>query len=85
MDTKFLFVIGVLILILSTCSSDAAPAESGIVEQVSIGQVCPIVREGEGCPDQLPQAALTVTSPNGQMIEQFETDENGRFKVRLSR
>ncbi|MCI0555725.1 MAG: hypothetical protein L0287_32665 [Anaerolineae bacterium] len=80
MDTKFLFLIGVMILILSTCSIDAAPAESGIEGQVMIVPVCPIVQDGEGCPDQPHQVALTVTSPKGQMIERFEIDEDGRFK-----
>lgn len=41
MDSKFLFLVGVLILILSTCSVDAAPAESGIDRQASVVSVCP--------------------------------------------
>lgn len=46
MDSKFLFLIGVMILVLSTCSSDAAPAESGIDRQASIVSVCTV----ENCP-----------------------------------
>ncbi|MCI0556353.1 MAG: hypothetical protein L0287_35880 [Anaerolineae bacterium] len=49
MDTKFLFLIGVMILILSTCSIDAAPAESGIEGQVMIVPACSAIQVGEGC------------------------------------
>ena len=68
MDSKFLFLVGVLILILSTCSIDAAPAESGIDGQMQIGQMCPVVQDVERCTDQPYQASLTVTNPNGHMI-----------------
>ena len=46
MDSKFLFLIGVMILILSTCSVDAAPAESGIDRQALVVSVCTV----ENCP-----------------------------------
>jgi hypothetical protein len=69
MDSKFLFLVGVLILILSTCSSDAAPAESGIEGQVLIVQMCSAIQEKMECPDQPHQSSLTVTDPNGHLIE----------------
>lgn len=69
MDSKFLFLVGVLILILSTCSIDAAPAESGIDGQVLIVPMCLVVQEGEKCPHQPHQAGAMVTDPNGPMIE----------------
>ena len=46
MDSKFLFLVGVLILILSTCSSEAAPVESGIERQALVVSVCTV----EKCP-----------------------------------
>ena len=46
MDTKFLFLIGVMILVLSTCSSESAPAESGIDRQPLVVSVCIV----ENCP-----------------------------------
>ena len=63
MDSKFLFLIGVLILILSTCSTDAAPAESGIEGQVMIVHVCSAIQEKMKCPDHPPRPRLTVTNP----------------------
>ena len=68
MDSKFLFLVGVLILILSTCSIDAAPAESGIDGQMQIGPMCLVVEEGDRCPHQLHQSSLMIPNPNGHLI-----------------
>jgi hypothetical protein len=82
MNIKFL--IGVLILVLATCSIyNPTPRGSGIEGQVIIGPMCPIVQSGQECPDQPYQATLTVNSPNGVQITKFQTDEQGRFKVPL--
>ena len=84
MNTKFLFGFGLLILFLSTCSMDAAPADSGIEGQVLIGPMCPVVQVGQECPDQPYQATLTVNSPNGGKIVQVQVDAQGRFKIPLA-
>lgn len=80
---KLKFVMGVLILILSTCSMKPEATDSGIEGQVFIGPMCPVMIEGEECPDQPYQAVLTVTSPNGKRIVQIQTDENGKFMIPL--
>ena len=54
MDTKFLFLIGVMILILSTCSINPTPAESGIDRQAKTVTVCPTSQPVEGCIVHLP-------------------------------
>jgi hypothetical protein len=83
MNIKFL--IGVLILVLATCSIySPTPKGSGIEGQVLIGPMCPVVQQGQECPDQPYQATLTVNSPNGVQIAQFQTDEQGRFRVSLA-
>jgi hypothetical protein len=79
------FLIGVLILVLATCSVyNPTPRGSGIEGQVFIGPMCPVVQQGQECPDQPYQAALTVYNPNGVRIAQFQTDEQGRFHVPLA-
>jgi len=76
--------IGVLILALATCSIySPTPRGSGIEGQVLIGPMCPVVQPGQACPDQPYQATLTVNSPNGVQIVQFQTDAQGHFKVPL--
>ncbi len=83
MQTKF--VIGVLILLLSTCSMRTpTPTDSGIEGQALIGPMCPVVQVGQECPDQPFQAVLTVNSPKGERVVQIQTDANGMFKIPLA-
>lgn len=82
MNIKLL--IGVLILVLATCSIySPTPRGSGIEGQVLLGPICPVVQQGQECPDQPYQATLTVTDRNGVQITQFQTDQQGRFQVSL--
>jgi len=82
MNIKFL--IGVMILVLATCSIyNPTPRGSGIEGQVLVGPACPVVQQGQACPDQPYQATLTVVSPNGVQIVQFQTDAQGHFRVPL--
>jgi len=82
MNIKLL--IGVLILVLATCTIySPTPRGSGIEGQVLLGPMCPVVQEGQDCPDQPYQATLTITSRNGVQVAQFQSDEQGRFRVSL--
>ena len=82
MNIKFL--IGVMILVLATCSIySPTPRGSGIEGQVLVGPMCPVVQQGQECPDQPFQATLTVINRDGVQIAQFQTDEQGRFSVPL--
>jgi len=80
---KFKFILGILILILATCSTKPQTADSGIEGQVFIGPNCPVVQVGEECPDQPYQAVLTVNSLQGKRVVQIQTDEEGRFRIPL--
>lgn len=70
-----------LLVLLSAC----APGEvnSGIRGEVSIGPMCPVIQEGVPCPDQPYQAELSVLTLGGRRVLSFETDEMGRFEVKL--
>ena len=80
---KIQFITGVLILLLATCSVQPASADSGVKGQVFIGPICPVVQEGQECPDQPYQATITVNDPDGRMVAQVQTDAEGRFKIPL--
>ena len=80
---KLQFITGILILLLATCSTQPASSDSGVEGQVFIGPVCPVVQEGQECPDQPYQATLTVNNSNGREIVKVQTDEQGRFKIPL--
>ncbi|HSB02146.1 MAG TPA: carboxypeptidase-like regulatory domain-containing protein [Anaerolineales bacterium] len=82
MNMKFL--VGVLILVLATCSIySPTPRGSGIEGQVLIGPMCPVAQQGQECPDGPYQATLTVNNPSGVQIVQVKTDAQGRFKIPL--
>jgi hypothetical protein len=82
MNIKLAF--GVLILALATCSIySPTPRGSGITGQVMIGPMCAVVQSGQTCPDQPYQATLTVRSPSGLQIAQFQSDAQGHFSVPL--
>ena len=82
MNIKLL--IGVMILVLATCSIySPTPRGSGVEGQVLLGPMCPVVQEGEDCPDQAYQATLSVLNRDGLLITQFQTDDQGRFNIPL--
>ena len=81
---KKIILFALIILILTACSGTPSTSpDSGIEGQVFIGPMCPVVQEGESCPDRPYQTTLVVASPNGDEVVQFETDEEGRFKIPL--
>ena len=81
---RYQFLIGVLIISLVTCSTKPTPMDSGIEGRVFIGPTCPVVQEGQDCADKPYQATLTVNSLNGGKIAQYQTDEDGRFRIPLA-
>ena len=84
MDKFFLSVL--IVLFLTACGLFAAPiqVESGITGKVLVGPMCPVMIEGQDCPDQPYQATLTVTSLDGRKVAQFETDKDGNFNLPLA-
>ena len=82
MRTYFIFL--VFVLFITACIQTPQPFDSGIEGLVKIGPMCPVMQEDVPCPDQPYQATLTVLTLNGEEIAQFQTDENGRFRVELA-
>ena len=81
---KLQFTVGLLILLLATCSIQQPKAvDSGVQGQVMMGSTCPIVQNGQSCPDQPYPATLTVNTPGGERIARVHADANGFFKVKL--
>lgn len=74
----------VLVLLLTACSQTSQPLDSGIEGSVTIGPMCPVMQLNEPCPDQSYQAVLAVLTPNGKKVTQFQTDENGHFRMGLA-
>lgn len=75
-----------LLSLLAGCSALGVQptTDSGVEGQALIGPMCPVVREGESCPDQPYQATITITTSSGRKVTRFQTDEDGRFHVPLA-
>jgi hypothetical protein len=72
------------VLLLAACLPTPQPSDSGIEGVVTIGPICPVVQENVPCPDQPYPAALTVLTASGKKVTQFQTDQQGRFRVDLA-
>jgi hypothetical protein len=58
-------------------------AESGIEGQATIGPMCPVMKEGQECPDQPYQTWLIILDSQGQQVARIETDSEGKFRLNL--
>jgi len=57
---------------------------SGVRGSVLLGPQCPVVREGEDCPDKPYATTLVVTKTDqSKVIKEFKSDENGKFSVQV--
>ena len=80
---KLQFITGVLILLLATCSVQPTSTDSGVEGKVLIGPMCPVMQQGQECPDKPYQATITINDPDNRMVAQVKTDAEGRFKIPL--
>lgn len=70
-------------ILLAGCAA-ADVAGQGVMGSVLLGPHCPVVQEGEECPDTPFQTELVVTSTGGMdEIKEFSSDANGMFTVLL--
>src|SRR5258706_13668982 len=81
---KLQFVIGVLILLLATCSIKPTAGTSGIEGEAFIGPNCPIAQQGQTCPEKPYPATITVNDSDNRMVAQLHTDPEARFKIPLA-
>ena len=78
------WLISSLLLVLSASNpvmDDGYPfLNSGLEGLVTVGPQCPVVREGESCPD-LPYAAMLELRQAGKLMVRFQSDAQGKFRV----
>jgi hypothetical protein len=67
-------------------SSPTPTPSSGIEGYVWLGPMCggPVRAGTNDCPDQPYQATITILESNGTQVAQFQSDQNGYFKITLS-
>jgi hypothetical protein len=90
MPRRFLIFISIALLLLAACvqTSPITPTptpSSGIQGNVTEGPTCPgpVPIGGTQCQDQPYQATVQVLNSAENIVKQFQTDENGYFKVSL--
>ena len=83
MNKKTLVAPIVLLMLACGLFSKPTPTDSGIAGKALMGPMCPVMIEGQDCPDQPYQATITVNSLEGRKIVQFQTDEQGNFHIPL--
>jgi hypothetical protein len=78
-------------LVLAACSLTSQPDEtvleppgSGVEGIAVIGPMCPVVQENVPCPDEPFQGTFTILTAEGGRVTEFQTDEQGRFRVSLA-
>lgn len=70
-------------ILLAGCAAADVPGQ-GVMGSVRLGPHCPVVQEGEECPDTPFQTELVVTSTGGMdEIKEFSSDASGMFAVLL--
>lgn len=84
MSKKILLISIVLLTLACGLFVAPVPANSGIAGKVLVGPMCPVMIEGQECPDPPYQATLTVNSLEGRQIVQFQSDEQGNFSIPLA-
>ncbi len=87
---KIAWAIGVGLLVMvalaacqSTPRATPTPTRGGVEGQVLMGPACPVVREGEPCPDQPYQALIVVLDAQGREVQRILCAPDGTFRINL--
>ena len=72
-----------IVLMVLACGLFSKPitTDSGITGKALVGPMCPVMIEGQECPDQPYQATITINSLEGRQIVRFQTDQQGNFHI----
>lgn len=83
--SRFLLVFVALVLPAGCGGEDAGPpTDSGIAGLVLIGPQCPVVQEGEPCPDEPFEAELRVRAGSDDDVLTTRSGPDGRFRLPLA-
>ena len=78
------FLLVFLLLIMPVACSAGLSKDTGIQGQALIGPMCPVVRQGQECPDQPYQATMTILTAGRKKVVTITTDAGGRFRLLLA-
>ena len=84
MNKKILLAPIVLLTLACGLLTTPTPTNSGVTGKALIGPMCPVMIEGQDCPDQPYQATITINNLDGRKVVQLQTDEQGNFNIPLA-
>lgn len=85
---RFTFTLA-LAALLAGCSTGirttvAPPPNTGITGTVTLGPMCPVMREDQPCPDHPYEATITIIETySGEQVAQVTSDAQGFFQIAL--
>lgn len=76
-------VVASVVLALSSvaCGGADEPPDSGVRGVVTAGPQCPVVVQGSPCPDLPWQGTVRVSTTDGDVAGEVQTDDDGRFEI----
>ena len=86
MKTKYIILLFIVFSYTITCSNRPKTEElsSGITGQVLLGPMTPVMRSDKIVPDKPFQAKIKILDEKREFITEFETDEEGKFRIPLA-
>ena len=85
MKTKQIFLLLIVLFYILSCSNrpKSEDLSSGIAGQVLLGPMTPVVRSDKIVPDKPYQARIKILDEKRELVTEFETDADGKFRVPL--
>jgi len=85
MKAKYIYLVLIVISYMVACSNRPKTEElsSGITGQVLLGPMTPVMRSDKIVPDKPFQAKIKILDEKREFITEFETDEEGKFRIPL--
>lgn len=79
-----LLVLAALAIACNGGSYSSSNDSSGIEGTVTIGPMCPVVRQDTPCPDEPYEATVVIEDESGDEVATAQSGEDGRFRVSLA-
>lgn len=74
------------LVLLAACGGGGKtpPPDTGLILQIMVGPSCPVIQQGEPCPDQPLAAEFRILDQSGREAAEGQTDERGWAAIPLS-
>lgn len=74
-------IVAAAVAVLAGVACSGAPADAVITGVVTRGPMCPVVQEGQSCPDMPTSGTVRLVDTSGDEAARTEADDEGRFEL----